>query len=85
MLANDATSGKKKTKRMLGNNPGYQGLTFVHQKIEKENTCLHPPLLSLDPQEKGMRKLDLSQSTCHQFQNKLESTINHQAHAFIET
>jgi hypothetical protein len=32
-------------------------LTFVHQKIEKENTCLQPPLLSLDPREKGMRKL----------------------------
>jgi hypothetical protein len=44
MLANDATSGKKKTKRMLGNNPGYQGfffLTFVNQKFEKENTS--PP------------------------------------------
>jgi hypothetical protein len=29
MLANDATSGKKKTKRMLGNNPGYWGF-FSH-------------------------------------------------------
>jgi hypothetical protein len=35
MLANDATSGKKKTKRMLGNNPGYWGLFFSLLYIRK--------------------------------------------------
>jgi hypothetical protein len=80
MLANDATSGKKKTNRMPGNNPGYKGfffLTFVHQKIEKENTCLHPPLLSLDPREKGMRKLDLSKLTNFKTSWNQQSTTRH--------
>jgi hypothetical protein len=35
MLANDATSGKKKIKRMLGNDPGCQG--FVSHFCTSEN------------------------------------------------